>query len=38
VIGREAELEQIEQVLDNTPGGPIGLCIEGTPGIDETTI
>jgi DNA-binding CsgD family transcriptional regulator len=38
VIGREAELERIEQVLDRVPSGLVGIALEGNPGIGKTTL
>ncbi len=38
MIGREAELQRIEQVLDSTPRGPAGIALEGDPGIGKTTL
>jgi predicted ATPase len=38
VIGREAELERIERVLDRVPCGLVGIALEGEPGIGKTTL
>ena len=38
VVGREAERARIEQTLDQAVGGPVGLCLEGAPGIGKTTV
>ena len=38
VIGREVELERIERVLERTSGGPVGVALEGAPGVGKTTV
>jgi DNA-binding NarL/FixJ family response regulator/tetratricopeptide (TPR) repeat protein len=38
VFGREPECARIEQLLDRAPAGPVGIAIEGTPGIGKTTV
>ena len=38
MFGRDAERAQIEQLLDSAADGPVGLALEGTPGIGKTTL
>ena len=38
MVGREAERAQIEHALDQALGGPVGLCLEGAPGVGKTTL
>ena len=38
MFGREAERSQIEQLLDSVADGPVGLALEGVPGIGKTTL
>ncbi len=38
MVGREEELELIEQLLDQARHGPAGIALEGTPGIGKTTL
>jgi hypothetical protein len=38
VVGREAELAEIAELLDVTPAGARCLAFEGAPGIGETTL
>jgi len=38
MFGRDAERAQIEQLLDDAADGPVGLALEGTPGIGKTTL
>lgn len=37
-IGRELELDILSRRLSSTPDGPIGLLIQGEPGIGKTTV
>jgi DNA-binding CsgD family transcriptional regulator len=37
-VGRDAELDVIEQFLDDIPAGPTHLLIVGEPGIGKTTL
>jgi DNA-binding CsgD family transcriptional regulator len=38
MLGRDVERAQIERLLDTTPDGPVGLALEGAPGIGKTTL
>jgi DNA-binding CsgD family transcriptional regulator len=38
VFGREAEHTLIENLLDKVTDGPVGLALEGSPGIGKTTV
>ncbi|MGH2885212.1 MAG: helix-turn-helix transcriptional regulator [Solirubrobacteraceae bacterium] len=38
MFGREPECARIEQLLDRAPAGPVGIAIEGAPGIGKTTV
>jgi len=38
MVGREGERARIEQALNEVSGGPVGLCLEGAPGIGKTTV
>ena len=38
MFGRDSECAQLEQLLDEVVGGPIGLALEGTPGIGKTAL
>jgi DNA-binding CsgD family transcriptional regulator len=38
VIGRGAELEAIDRLLESLAGGPAALLLEGEPGIGKTTL
>lgn len=38
MIGREAELARVERVLDNVSLGPVGIGLQGAPGIGKTTV
>jgi DNA-binding CsgD family transcriptional regulator len=38
VFGREPECARIEQLLDRAPFGPVGIAIEGAPGIGKTSV
>lgn len=38
MFGREAEREQIEQLLEQVAVGPVGLALEGVPGIGKSTL
>ncbi|HYB25015.1 MAG TPA: ATP-binding protein, partial [Solirubrobacteraceae bacterium] len=38
MFGREPERARIEQVLDGAGEGPVGLALEGSPGIGKTTL
>lgn len=38
MIGRAAEAAAIAQFVDRVPSGPVGLLIEGEPGIGKTTV
>lgn len=38
LVGREAEALAIAAFLDRVPSGPVGLSIEGDPGIGKTTL
>ena len=38
MFGRESERAQVERVLEATASGPVGLALEGTPGVGKTTI
>src|SRR4030088_1040119 len=38
VFGREADSARVEQLLDALPSGPVGLALEGAPGIGKTTL
>jgi DNA-binding CsgD family transcriptional regulator/tetratricopeptide (TPR) repeat protein len=38
MFGRDAERAQIERVLDAVGDGPVGVALEGTPGIGKTTL
>jgi DNA-binding CsgD family transcriptional regulator len=38
VFGREPECARIEQLLDRAPAGPVGIAVEGAPGIGKTTL
>jgi DNA-binding CsgD family transcriptional regulator len=38
MIGRADEAEAIARFLDDVPNGPIGLLIQGEPGIGKTTL
>ena len=38
MFGREAERAGIEQLLDSVAEGPVGLALEGVPGIGKTTL
>lgn len=38
MFGREAERAQIERLFDAVADGPVGLALEGTPGIGKTTL
>lgn len=38
MFGREAERARIEQLLDSAAEGPVGLALEGVPGIGKTTL
>ena len=38
MFGRDAERARIEGLLDSVAAGPVGLALEGTPGIGKTTL
>ena len=38
MFGREAERTQIEVLLDSVAAGPVGLALEGAPGVGKTTL
>jgi ATP/maltotriose-dependent transcriptional regulator MalT len=38
LVGREAEAAAIARFIDDIPRGPVGLLIEGEPGIGKTTV
>jgi DNA-binding CsgD family transcriptional regulator len=38
MFGRETERAQVEQMLEALPNGPVGLALEGSPGIGKTTV
>ena len=38
MFGREPECAQIEQLLDRGSVGPVGIVVEGPPGIGKTTV
>ena len=38
IIGRAAEAEAIARFAEHLPNGPVGLLIEGEPGIGKTTV
>jgi AAA ATPase-like protein len=38
LFGREPERARIERLLDRAPAGPVGIAIEGAPGIGKTTV
>jgi hypothetical protein len=38
MLGRQAEWAQVERVLDAVSDGPVGLTLEGVPGIGKTTV
>jgi predicted ATPase len=38
LVGRAAELDAIEQLLDSLEEGPASLLLEGDPGIGKTTL
>src|SRR5829696_8196317 len=38
IVGREVELDVVERFLDRVPVGPVGLVVEGPPGIGKTTL
>jgi DNA-binding CsgD family transcriptional regulator len=38
VVGREPERARIEHALERALGGPVGLCLEGAPGVGKTTV
>ncbi|MDP9343951.1 MAG: LuxR family transcriptional regulator [Actinomycetota bacterium] len=38
VVGREAELAEIEAFLESVPRGPVSLVVEGEAGIGKTTL
>lgn len=38
MFGREAERAQTEQLLERAADGPVGLALEGAPGIGKTTV
>ena len=38
IVGREAELEAVEQFLDGVPSGPLALLVEGEAGIGKTAL
>jgi AAA ATPase domain len=38
VFGREPERGRIEQLLDSASTGPVGIALEGGPGIGKTTV
>jgi DNA-binding CsgD family transcriptional regulator len=38
VFGREPECTRIEQLLDRAAVGPVGIAVEGPPGIGKTTV
>ncbi|HUA48647.1 MAG TPA: AAA family ATPase [Solirubrobacteraceae bacterium] len=38
MFGRDAERTQIEGLLDSAAAGPVGLALEGAPGIGKTTL
>jgi DNA-binding CsgD family transcriptional regulator len=38
MFGRDAERTQIEGLLDSLAAGPVGLALEGAPGIGKTTL
>ncbi|MDQ6732427.1 MAG: AAA family ATPase [Actinomycetota bacterium] len=38
LLGRHEESAQIEHLLDAIPGGPVGLGLEGAPGIGKTSL
>jgi DNA-binding CsgD family transcriptional regulator len=38
MFGREPDRAQIEGLLDGVPSGPLGIGIEGVPGIGKTTL
>jgi hypothetical protein len=37
-VGRDSELSTVGRVIDSVSSGPIGLVIEGPPGIGKTTV
>jgi hypothetical protein len=38
IVGREAELRELVQLLDSATDGPAALLLEGDPGIGKTTV
>ena len=38
VIGRDAELDLVQSLLDEVGGGPVGLVLSGEPGIGKTIL
>jgi DNA-binding CsgD family transcriptional regulator len=38
LFGREAERTRIEELLARASGGPVGIALEGAPGIGKTTV
>ena len=38
MLGRDADRAYVEQVLDAVADGPVGLMLEGEPGIGKTTV
>ena len=38
LFGRDAEREQLEQLLDAVASGPVGCIVEGAPGIGKTAL
>lgn len=38
MIGRASEADAITRFMERVPGGPVGLVIEGEPGIGKTTM
>ncbi|HUA44162.1 MAG TPA: AAA family ATPase [Solirubrobacteraceae bacterium] len=38
MFGRDVERTQVEGLLDSVVAGPVGLALEGTPGIGKTTL
>lgn len=38
IVGREAELAEIQEFLSSVPGGPVAVLLQGPAGIGKTTI
>src|SRR5688500_12964543 len=38
MLGRAAETAAVARIVERVPGGPVGLLVEGEPGIGKTTI